>query len=76
MFFSKFLAATAVVGLAAAQSSMKSAVATSTSGAMGAGQTAMVVSVSNAGGDLVFDPPSMNAPVGAVIQFQFYAKAS
>ena len=33
-----------------------------------------VVKVSNKGGDLTFEPNNMTAPVGSMVQFQFYPK--
>ena len=54
--------------------SAMTATATGTASATSPSMTMYVVKVSNKKGDLTFEPNNLTAPVGSVVQFQFYPK--
>lgn len=80
MYISTLLSTLALATFGLAQSSMSMSMAsempsaTGTASASSASTAVYVVKVSNKDGDLTFEPNSMTAPVGSMVQFHFYPK--
>ena len=80
MYIPTLLSALALATIGLAQSSMSMSMssemptATGTASASTASIAVYVVKVSNKNGDLTFEPDNMTAPVGSMVQFQFYPK--
>jgi plastocyanin len=89
MYFSRATILSAVMGFAAAQSSIDSILASATSSAIGSTATGVlgtttpagmvnthIVNVGGPNGSLVFSPSNVRAQAGDMIQFQFHAKVN
>ena len=79
MYISTLIATIALAGSALATNTYAGAdaaiaAATGTASSPEASITMYVVKVSNKNADLTFEPASLKAPVGSLVQFQFYPK--
>lgn len=87
MYIPTFISTLALASSAIAQSSMSMSMSmssdtasammpsgTGSASASSASTAVYVVKVSNKNADLVFEPNSLTAPVGSMVQFQFYPK--
>jgi plastocyanin len=81
MYFSRSVIVSALMGFAAAQSSVASAQRSMSTGSMAAGMNAPdgmapthVIQVGGPNGSLTFSPNNVMAKAGELVQFQFHAK--